>query len=385
MLKLNCFKTMRKELIETSGFAYKHFIKKILFLTKPEAVHEFMTNFGEMLGKARPISKSLEFITKVESPMLEQTLFNIKFKNPVGLAAGFDYEARLTKILPSIGFGSETVGTITNSPYEGNPKPMLGRLPKSKSLMVNKGFKNLGATETIKKLKGHSFDIPIGISIGRSNNQECDTQEKSIEDIIKTFELFEESNVNHSYYELNISCPNLSGNVSFYPPRSLRELLLEVDKLHLKKPVFVKMPLEKSDNEVLEMLNVITSYSPKGVIFSNLSKNRNNKFLITGEVNKFPAGVGSFSGKPTEKRSNELVKLAYKNFGKSLLIIGCGGIFNAEDAYTKIKLGASLVQLITGMIFEGPFLPAQINNELIELLKKDGLKNISEAVGVNTD
>jgi dihydroorotate dehydrogenase len=372
---------MRKELIKAGGFTYEHLLKQILFLTEPEAIHEFMTDFGQVLGKIKPVSKSMKLILNAQDPILEQIFFNIKFKNPIGLAAGFDYEAKLTQILSSIGFGFETVGTITNLSYGGNPKPMLGRLPKSMALMVNKGFKNLGAIETIKKLQNYSFEMPIGISIGRSNNQSCYTQKKSIEDIIKSFEFFEKSKVKHSYYELNISCPNLYGNVSFYPPKNLRELLIELDKLRLKKPVFVKMPLEKSNSEVLKMLNLITSHSPKGVIFSNLSKNRNNKFLIPEEVNKFPVNVGSFSGKPTEKRSNELIKLAYQNFGKSLLIIGCGGIFTATDAYTKIKLGSSLVQLITGMIFRGPLLVSQINIELAELLRKDGFKNISEAIG----
>jgi dihydroorotate dehydrogenase len=372
---------MRKELIKAGGFTYEHLLKKILFLAEPEAIHEFMTDFGEMLGKIKPFSKSMGLLMKTENPILEQTFFNIKFKNPIGLAAGFDYEAKLTQILSSIGFGFETVGTITNLSYGGNPKPMLGRLPKSMALMVNKGFKNLGADETVRKLQNYSFDMPIGISIGRSNNQSCYTQKKSIEDIINAFEKFEKSKVRHSYYELNISCPNLYGNVSFYPPKNLRELLIEIDRFHLKKPVFVKMPLEKSNSEVLKMLNLITSHSPKGIIFSNLAKNRNNKLLIPEEVNKFPTGVGNFSGKPTEKRSNELIKLAYKNFGKSLLIIGCGGIFTAQDAYTKIKLGSSLVQLITGMIFRGPLLPAQINIELAELLRKDGFKNIPEAIG----
>ena len=376
---------MKKSLLKSTGFLYRNLLRKILFSCDSEAIHEFMTSFGEALGKTKHVVGAMKFLVRLEDSMLEQNLLNIKFKNPVGLAAGFDYEARLTQILSSIGFGFETVGTITNLSYGGNPKPMLGRLPKSRSLMVNKGFKNLGAKETIRELENLTFDIPVGISIGRSNNESCNTQKKSIKDIIKAFTLFEKSKINHSYYELNISCPNLYGNVTFYPLKNLRELLKEVDGLHLKKPILIKMPLEKSDKEILEIINTITSYSPKGIILSNLSKNRKNKFLDAGEVSRFPDGIGSFSGKPTEKRSNELIKLAYKNFGKSLLIVGCGGVFSAKDAYTKIKLGASLVQLITGMIFQGPLLPAQINSELVELLKKDGLNNISEAIGTEVD
>ena len=256
---------------------------------------------------------------------------------------------------------------------------MLGRLPRSRSLMVNKGFKNMGAQATISKLENLDFQIPIGISVGKTNSLEIDTQAKSVNDLIQTFTLFEQSSVKHSYYELNISCPNLKGSITFYPPENLEELLIEVDKLHLTKPVFVKMPIEKSDIETLAMLAVIAKHSPQGVIFGNLQKDRTDPAFDQTELQKFT--VGNFSGKPTYKRSNELIALAYKNYKVRFLIIGCGGIFSAEDAYTKIKLGASLVQLITGLIYEGPQLIAQINLGLADMLKKDGFTHISQATG----
>jgi len=373
----------KRFLPKATEIIYKNLIKKIFFRIEPESVHNSIVRLGEQFGKHESIKNFFSSQFKIEDKALKQNVTGIEFENPIGLAAGFDYEARLTQILPCVGFGFETVGTITNFSYEGNPNPMLGRLSKSKSLMVNKGFKNPGAKETIVKLTGCSFDMPIGISVGRSNNQNCNTQNKSIADIIKTFTLFEKSKVNHSYYELNISCPNLYGNVTFYPASNLRELLTEVNNLRLKKPVFVKMPLEKTDDEVIKILDTISKSCPKGVILSNLSKNRKNQLLIPEEVSKFPAGVGSFSGKPTYERSNELIRLAYKNFKDRFVIVGSGGVFSAEDAYEKIKSGASLVQLITGMIFEGPQIASLINLGLIKLLKKDGLNHISEAIGVN--
>ncbi|MEK7165989.1 MAG: hypothetical protein AAB874_04255, partial [Patescibacteria group bacterium] len=259
------------------------------------------------------------------------------------------------------------------------PRPMLGRLPESKSLMVNKGFKNEGAQAVVDKLTDLSFSIPLGISLGRTNSRELVTQRESVKDIIEAFNIFEKSPLAHVYYELNISCPNLFGNVSFYPLKNLRELLREIDKLHLKRPVFVKMTIEKSDRETREMLDVICDHSPRGVIFGNLQKNRKDPSLIPAEVSRFP--VGFFSGKPTFKRSNELVRLAYRHYHKRLVVIGCGGIFSGTDAYEKICLGASLVQLITGMIFEGPQLISDINFQLEELLKRDGFGHLSDAVG----
>lgn len=346
----------------------------------PEFVHERLTASGELMGKCWCTRKLFRGLYRFDDAALQQELHSVNFKTPVGLAAGFDYQAQLTQILPSLGFGFGTVGTITNLAYAGNPPPRLGRLPKSKSLMVYKGFKNNGAKSVAQKLVKLKFSYPAGVSIGRSNNKGLITQKDSVKDIIKAFETFLSAKVNDAYYELNISCPNLFGDVSFYPPKNLKDLLTEVDKLKISQPIFIKMPIEKTDAETLGMLDIIVKHQIAGVIFGNLQKNRKDPALDPQEVARFT--YGNFSGKPTFKRSNELIKLAYKRFGKKLTVIGCGGIFNAEDAYTKIKLGASLVQLITGMIFEGPALIGQINYGLVQLLKQDGFTHISQAVGV---
>lgn len=373
---------MKKTFLTLLRFSYKEIIKRLLFMFDAEFVHNLATSRGEAFGKINFTKKIFSKIFTVKSNLLQQNIQGINFVNPIGLAAGFDYEAKLTQILPSIGFGFETIGTVTNEFYEGNKKPRLGRLPKSKSLMVNKGFKSPGADKIIAKLSPLKFNIPIGISIGRTNGK-LKTQKESVEDIIEAFKKFEKAKVHNSYYELNISCPNLLGNVEFYSPKNLENLLKEMEKLHLKKPLFIKMPIEKSDKETLQMLKIINKHKVTGVIFGNLQKNRKHPSLVQSEVNKFT--VGNFSGKPTFDRSNELISLCYKNYKKRFVIIGCGGVFNAEDAYTKIKLGASLVQLITGMIFEGPQLIAEINLGLVNLLKKDSYKNVSEAVGQGND
>jgi len=372
---------MKKIFISLSYFSYKKILRGIIFLLDSEFVHEQFTNFGEFLGNSKIFSTLLKYLFRVENKTLSQKIAGINFDNPIGLAAGFDYQAQLTQILPSLGFGFQTVGSITNKPYEGNPKPRLGRLIKTRSLMVYKGFKNEGIEKVSKKLKKLKFDIPVGISIGKTNSQtDKMTQKQAVLDIVSAFKIAKRANLKNAYYELNISCPNLFGNVSFYPPGNLQELLTEVTKLKLRKPIFIKMPIVKTDKEVLSMLSVIVKFPIAGVILGNTQNNRKDKSFVKGELSKFP--VGNFSGKPTFKRSNELIELAYKNYGKKLIIIGTGGVFSAEDAYRKIKLGASLVQLITGMVFEGPQIAAQINLELVNLLKKDGFNNVSEAVGI---
>ena len=367
--------------IDSLGYGYKFILKPILFLIDAEVVHENMVKMGESMLKIKLFKNLFKSIFVKKYKNLEQNILGIKFNTPIGLAAGFDYEARLTNTLPFVGFGFETVGTITNSSYDGNPRPMLGRLPKSKSLLVNKGFKNLGINETLKRLGNKKFQFTVGLSIGRTNSVVLDTMDKSIEDIVKAFKIAKKSKLNNAYYELNISCPNLMHNLSinFYDVKNLEKLLTAVDKIALKKPVFIKMPIDQTDKDSLSMLKVISKHKIKGVIFGNLQTDKTNKVLVQSEVEKFK--MGKYSGKPTYENSNRLIKLTYKNFKDRFVIIGTGGVFSAEDAWTKFINGASLVQLITGMIFEGPQLIAQINRDLSARLQKEGYKNISQIVG----
>ena len=360
---------------------YQSVIRQLFFAFDPEWVHENAMFFGYWFGKVVPFRIVFDLYFRYRHSALEQKVANIDFANPIGLAAGYDYTAAFPQILPAIGFGFETVGTITNHPCEGNEKPRLGRLKKSRSLLVNKGFRNPGARAIIRRLTGQNFSFPLGISIGVTNTSAIKTQKQAIDDIISAFKMFGKSKVKNAYYELNISCPNLQTSVSFYPPKNLNSLLNAVKKLKIKKPVFIKMPIEKSDTEVKHMLDVIVKYPIAGVIFGNLQKNREDKALDPLEVVMW--SKGNFSGKPTQKRSDELIKLAYKYVGKKLVIIGCGGVFNTKDTYRKIKNGATLVQMITGMIFEGPQIIARINRDLVHLLQNDGYANVSEAIGVD--
>lgn len=200
-------------LIPFLSLFYKHVTKPIFFLFDPEMVHNFITSQGEFIGRFQTPNKILSKLFAQKSPIIKQGIAGIAFDSPLGLAAGFDYEAKLTQILAPIGFGFQTVGTITNLPYKDNRKPILGRLPKSKSLMVNKGFKNMGARKTADKLANQTFQIPLGISIGKTNSKQKETQKNAIVDILQAFRIFESSNI-----------------------KNLDELLLEIDKLKLKKP-----------------------------------------------------------------------------------------------------------------------------------------------------
>src|SRR3989338_3496416 len=311
---------MRRLILSCVGFCYRHIAKKIFFRQDPEHVHERITDVGEELGKTKCMRRTFSFIFNPRRKELSQTLFGIRFKNPIGLAAGFDYEARLTQILPSFGFGFGTVGTLTHLPYGGNPRPMLGRLPKSRSLLVNKGFKNLGVQETLHRLRGVSFAYPLGVSIGRTNAREIKTQEDAVEDILQGFRSAENSSIPFSYYELNISCPNLLTPVEFYEPEHLGRLLDALEKLKISRPVFAKMPISKTDAEVRAMMDVIVTYPfIKAVIFGNLQCDRDDPSFDREEVQK--CGKGNFSGIPCQGRSDELIRFVFENYGSP------GGVF----------------------------------------------------------
>lgn len=345
------------------AFLYQKVLKPIFFFFDPEIIHDLLTNIGKLLGSFKITQLVNQGVFNYSDPVLSKTLDGITFPNPVGLSAGFDYNADLTQILPSVGFGWHTVGTVTYEPSEGNSKPMLSRFPNSKALLVNKGLKNIGSSLIIKKLSNLQFAIPVGISIGCTNKKFSNINAQ-ITDIIACFKAFENSQVSHSYYELNISCPNAFGGESFTSAELLEKLLKAVDALKIKKPIYVKMPIDQSEKATLQLLKVIHTHTIAGIIVGNLTKDKTNPAVKPEDAAAWQKRKGNLSGKPTFERSNALISLTKKHYKNRFTIIGTGGIFSPEDAAHKLQLGADLVQLITGMIFQGPQLIGSINRQL---------------------
>ncbi len=358
------------------GFLYKNFLKKVLFLFDAENVHDFAVFIGEFLGKSavgRSLAKNLFYY---DNPMLAQTICGVHFKNPLGLAAGFDKDGKLANILPEVGFGFEEIGSVTGSPCKGNAGQRLWRLKKSKSLLVNYGLKNDGAEKIASRLKRNLFRFPLGISIAKTNNKETVSEETGIADYKKALEIFGGSGIG-DYFAVNISCPNAFGGEPFTDPSKLDRLLSALADIKHGKPVFIKMPAEISFDLLDKIIEISEKRGISGFICSNLAKDRNNKKILDADLPQY----GGMSGKVAEDLSNRQIGYIYKKTGGKFVIIGCGGIFSAEDAYKKVLLGASMLELITGMIYEGPQLIGEINEGLVGLLQKDGFKNISEAVG----
>jgi dihydroorotate dehydrogenase len=360
-------------------FFYKFFLKPFLFLLDPEDVHNWFVLCGKFLGRFYFYRQMTGLYFGFSDKMLEQNVAGVYFRNPVGLAGGFDKDAELLRIMPSVGFGFSEVGSITALPCAGNPRPRLWRLPKSNGLVVYYGLKNRGVVEISERLKKQiakkKFEIPVVTNIAMTNcSANLDTT-TAIADYAKSFSALSDVG---EFFTINVSCPNATGGQPFMNPDKMDLLLTELDKLQTTKPIFVKISPDASLTEVDFILDVLKKHRVNGIVCGNLTKKKNNPLI----VENLPP-VGGVSGKPAEELSNTLISHIYRREGKKFIIIGCGGIFSATDAYKKIRAGATLVELITGMIFEGPQVISEINRGLIQLLHRDGFKNISEAIGAD--
>jgi len=285
--------------------------------------------------------------------------------------------------MPAVGFGFEEVGSVTGFPCAGNPRPRLWRLKKSRGLVVYYGLKNNGCEEISarirKQMSGNvdkRFQIPIGVSVAMTNRPENLDADIAVSDYAKAFSAFADI---ADYITVNISCPNTSGGMPFLEPTNLEKLFSKLDTIQTTKPIFVKMSPDKSFAEVNAILEILKKHRVSGIICSNLTKKPQNPLIFDKNL----PNVGGISGKPLQQMSDDLISYIYKKEGKRFILVGCGGIFSAEDAYKKIRAGASLVELITGMIFEGPQLISDVNLGLTRLLLRDGFSNISEAIGAD--
>lgn len=360
------------------GKLYQSILKPIFFRFDPELVHDHMTMMGNFLGRFALTRFLTRKVFNYDNEILEQDIAGLHFRNPVGLSAGFDKNAKLVNVLPEVGFGLMELGSVTLNSYAGNPQPRLFRLPKSRGLVVYYGLMNDGVRKIVGRIKTARHDKSVvGISVAKTNSTDTATVEGGVQDYYACLQYLEENQAG-DYYTINISCPNTFGGEPFTTKDRLEKLLAKISELKIKKPVFVKMPINLPIEQFDDLLQVCIKYRMTGVVIGNLTKVRDSNLI----KDPIPENIkGGISGKPTEALCNELIAYTYRKYKTDLIIIGVGGIFSAEDAYQKIKNGASLLQLITGMIFEGPQLIGDINRGLVRLLKQDGYAHLAEAVG----
>lgn len=342
---------------------YKSFIRPLLFKFDPEKIHHF--TFGALKNIFR-IPGATTIAQKyfcVENPQLKKSVFGLEFKNPVGLAAGFDKDAKLFKELSCLGFGFVEIGTLTPKPQPGNPKKRLFRLKEDHALINRMGFNNEGVLAAVERLKQRESqpdffkNILIGGNIGKNKTT---PNEKAAEDY---FYCFEKLFPYVDYFVVNVSSPNTPNLRELQEKQPLTDLLNGIQKLnHQKKhpkPILLKIAPDLTNDQLMDIIEIVSITGTAGVIATNTSISREG---LHSENKK---QTGGMSGKPLKNRSTEVIRfLAEKSKGQ-FPIIGVGGIHSPEDALEKIKAGASLVQIYTGFIYEGPQLVRKINEKLI--------------------
>jgi len=360
---------------------YKSLIRPLLFRKDPEQSHEMILG---LLARMEFLYGTLEDFYKVEDQRLVVKIGSLTFPNPVGLAGGFDKNVTAPKMISAFGFGFMEVGAITAQAQPGNPKPRLYRLPEDDALINRLGFNNEGAAALAIKLdrlraRNGRPKIPLGMNIGRSKIVET---KDAVGDFLACFELLFPHG---DFFTLNVSSPNTPNLRELQEKNLLRELLAAVQEKNRSlsapanigaKPVFVKIAPDLEFAQIDEIIEVVEQVKLTGIVATNATA-----FMREGLRSPNGPQPGGLSGRPITQMVTKFIAHIYQITQGRLPIIGVGGIFNAQDAYEKIKAGANAVQIYTGWVFEGPGAVKRINQGLLRLLERDGLKHISEAVG----
>jgi len=336
---------------------YRYLIKPILFLGDPEWIHYFVFSLIRWIHKIPGVPFLIKVLYQVHHPKLERELFGIRFKNPVGLAAGFDKDAKLYRELSNFGFGFIEIGTLTPKPQSGNPKKRLFRLPQDAALINRMGFNNEGVEAAIPRLQKNK-NIIVGGNIGKNK---ITPNEKAVEDYIGCFEALYP---HVDYFVVNVSSPNTPNLRELQEKKPLTDLLNTLQKRNQEKdqpkPILLKIAPDLTDDQLLDIIDIVKTTQTAGVIATNTTLSREG--LLSANKNE----TGGLSGKPLMQRSTEVIRFLSEKSQKAFPIIGVGGIHKPEDAIAKINAGADLVQLYTGFIYEGPRVVKRINKALIK-------------------
>ncbi|QEE50915.1 quinone-dependent dihydroorotate dehydrogenase [Flavobacterium alkalisoli] len=339
---------------------YKSLIRPVLFRFDPEKIHHFTFSTIRFLNSIPGMPSLLKSMYEVNDPKLEREVFGLKFKNPVGLAAGLDKDAKLYKELGNLGFGFIEIGTLTPKPQDGNPKKRLFRLREDSGLINRMGFNNGGVAAAVERLKknpagkGH---VLIGGNIGKN-------KVTPNEDAVSDYEICFDALYDYvDYFVVNVSSPNTPNLRELQDKEPLTQLLQTLqDKNQTKpvqKPILLKIAPDLTDSQLLDIIDIVKTTKIAGVIATNTTISRE------GLISENQKEMGGLSGKPLTKRSTEVIRFLSEKSNKAFPIIGVGGIHSADDAIEKLEAGASLVQLYTGFIYEGPGLIKAINKRLL--------------------
>ncbi|MES2545901.1 MAG: quinone-dependent dihydroorotate dehydrogenase [Bacteroidota bacterium] len=338
---------------------YKLILRPILFRFDPEKVHYFTFSLVRTLSKIPGFTSLFKSLYEVNDKRLETEVFGLKFKNPVGLAAGFDKDAKLYQELSSFGFGFIEIGTLTPKPQDGNPKTRLFRLKEDGAIINRMGFNNGGVQEAVERLKKNK-NVLIGGNIGKNK---LTPNENAVDDYVICFDaLFDYVD----YFVVNVSSPNTPNLRELQEKEPLTMLLNTLQTQNTKtqhpKPILLKIAPDLTNEQLLDIIDIVNETKIAGVIATNTTISRE------GLQSDNKTEMGGLSGKPLTKRSTEVIRFLSEKSNKSFPIIGVGGIHSADDAIEKLEAGASLIQLYTGFIYEGPALVKAINKKILKNL-----------------
>jgi dihydroorotate dehydrogenase len=335
---------------------YKLLIRPVLFWFDPEEVHHFTFSLIRFLCKIPGFSRLFQSLYEVKDKRLEREVFGLKFKNPVGLAAGFDKDAKLYRELSDFGFGFIEIGTLTPKAQEGNPKKRLFRLKEDSAIINRMGFNNGGVYEAAKRLRKNK-SVLIGGNIGKNK---LTPNEDAVSDYEICFDALYDV---VDYFVVNVSSPNTPNLRALQDKEPLTRLLQTLQDKNLKtkspKPILLKIAPDLTDEQLLDIIDIVSETKIAGVIATNTTISRD------GLQSENKSEMGGVSGKPLTKRSTEVIRFLSEKSNKAFPIIGVGGIHSAEDAIEKLEAGASLIQLYTGFIYEGPALVKAINKKIL--------------------
>ncbi|WP_062053488.1 quinone-dependent dihydroorotate dehydrogenase [Aquimarina longa] len=348
---------------------YKLLLRPLLFLFDPEKVHYFTFGMVRFLSKIPLVSSIFRGLYQVKGIKLQREVFGLKFKNPVGLAAGFDKNAVLYNELANFGFGFIEIGTVTPRGQEGNPKKRLFRLKEDQGIINRMGFNNAGLEAVIHQLKKNQGKLIIGGNIGKNTDTQPEEYTKDYLQCFKALHPYVD------YFVLNVSCPNVGSHAKLNDKEYLQELIQAVQQENVtfknQKPIVLKIAPDLNTHQLDEIIELVAQTNLDGVIASNTSVSREG--LKTSKNQLDAIGNGGVSGQPVKDKSTAVIKYLSEKSNRAFPIIGVGGIHSAKDAIEKLEAGASLVQVYTGFIYEGPKLVKDINKALLYSTNLEGL------------
>jgi len=329
---------------------YAALVRPLLFLLSPEVAHAFSMACLRLFCLLPFARKMLQRTCAVNDIKLERKILGLTFPNPVGLAAGFDKDARYVDALACLGFGFIEVGTLTPRPQAGNDKPRLFRLPADAALINRMGFNNQGALEAAQRLKKRKMQVIIGGNIGKNKHT---PNAEALHDYLQCIDCLHEV---VDYFAVNVSSPNTPGLRELQDKEPLRQLLLGI-KQHLAqkpayRPVLLKISPDLTDQQLLDVVEILRSTQTDGVIATNTTVQRHNLQTPTAKLQQI--GAGGLSGRPLRQRATEVIRFLRQHLGPNYPIIGVGGIMTPADALEKLHAGADLVQVYTGFVYNGP-------------------------------